>query len=280
MTLLLSSTFDMNSPIVYLMYGLTAAFVVAQSLFYLIRSIRRAKVIGMSIATVRKVIYNSFIFSILPAFGIAVGVLTLVGVLGIPFPALRETVIGSIQYETQMAAGAAEALTGSENGLTVLITNGIAASDFVTIALVMTVSIMSGPLFVLFFYKRLQPKIGMLNNKSGSVDGKKNLGEIVFQIVFIGMVLGYLAMSIASAAGAPLKVASYYNLIAVVVAAIFMYIFDILINKVGWKWLDNFSTTFSMFIAMAVVGVISYFANKNGWAQDGFELDAVVSLIL
>ena len=45
-----------------------------------------------------------------------------------------------------------------------------------------------------------------------------------------------------------------------------MYVFELLINKAKWKWLDSFSTAFSMLIAMAVVAVISYFAYKDGWA--------------
>ena len=44
-----------------------------------------------------------------------------------------------------------------------------------------------------------------------------------------------------------------------------MYIFDLLIEKGGQKWLDSFSTPLSMLIAMAVVAVISYFSYENGW---------------
>ena len=61
-----------------------------------------------------------------------------------------------------------------------------------------------------------------------------------------------------------------------------MYVFDLLINKAGWKWLDSFSTPFSMLIAMAVVAVISYFSYENSWplAPDTDAAAAVVSAFM
>lgn len=80
------------------------------------------------------------------------------------------------------------------------------------------------------------------------------------------MVIGYLAMSIETLAKNVTFVDGYYNFIAVLVAMGCMYVCDVLINKANWKWLDSFSTPVSMLIAMFVVGVISYCANKYGWA--------------
>ncbi len=255
----MSAAFNLNSPIIYILYGILVAFVVAESLYYLITSLKRAKKIGMDMNKLKSVITTSITFSILPAIGITIGIVTLVGALGIAFPSIRLSVIGSIQYETQMAQGVADFLTGVKgDGLSKLIANGVTAKDFVTMASVMTVAIMSGPIICLFLYKRLQPKMAMLGTKSGSADGKLNLSELLFAVVFIGMVLGYLGMSVATFVGAPKTIAGYYNFIAVIVAASCMYFFEFLINKCNQKWLDNFSTAFAMIIAMVVVGVISY----------------------
>ena len=260
--------FKLDEPIVYILYGILLAFVVAESLYYLIKSMLRAKKLGMDMGKISKVITTSISFSILPAVGIAIGVATLVGTLGIAFPAIRLSVIGSLQYETQMADGVAKAITQlngvPDGGLKKLIGN-ITAQDFVTIASIMTIAIIAGPILVTLFYKRFQPKVAMLNKKSGSAKGGVNLGELAFQIIFIGMVIGYLAISITSIAGKPKFVDSYFNFIAIIVAAICMYSFDLLIKITNWKWLDNFSTAFSMIIAMVVVGIISYFAYTSDW---------------
>ena len=93
-----------------------------------------------------------------------------------------------------------------------------------------------------------------------------NIGDLVFQVSFIGMVIGYLAMSIETLAKNVTFIDGYYNFIAVLVAMACMYVCDVLINKANWKWLDSFSTPLSMLIAMFVVGVISFCANRYGWA--------------
>jgi hypothetical protein len=90
------------------------------------------------------------------------------------------------------------------------------------------------------------------------------------------MIIAYLSMAISTVFGTTklddgstfqnmYTTYGYYNLIAVVVAAGCMMGFDVLVGKLGWKWLDSFSTAFSMIIAMVVVAIIAYFAQVNGW---------------
>ncbi len=265
----LCAEFRLDDPIMYALYGIVLAFVVALALFYLITAIMRAKKLNMDMVRIKKVVTSSISFSILPAIGIALGVVTLVGSLGIAFPAIRLSVIGSLQYETQMADGAANAIVGGTDGLEVLMRNGLTAKDLVTIATVMSLAIMAGPVFVLIFYRRIQSKVGVLLTKStggGVKKGGINIGELLFQVTFIGMTLGYLAMSLTSPSQNGKYIDAYYNFIALIVAMIMMYVFDLLISKAKWKWLDSFATPVSMIIAMAVVAVISFCASKYGWA--------------
>ncbi|MCQ2409522.1 MAG: DUF5058 family protein [Clostridia bacterium] len=272
--------FHLDDPIMYILYGVVVAFIIALSVFYLVLSLKKAKKLNMDMGKIRQVITSSITFSILPALGIALGVVTLVGSLGVAFPAIRLSVIGSLQYEAQMADAAANAITGSTDGtgLSILMKAGLTAQDMVTIATVMTVAICFGGIEVLFFYKRLQPTIGKFMSMTTSSGGSNiNIGDLVFQVSFIGMVLGYLAMSITSITGGIQFLDSYYNFIAVIVAMIIMYLCDLLINKANIKWLDNFSIPLSMIIAMIVVGAISFCANKYGWALA--PTDAVVPVV-
>lgn len=268
--------FNPDSWVMYLMYALIVVFISAEAIFYLVKSVKKAKIIGMDMTKIKKVIKTSASFSVLPAIGIGIGVVTLIGSLGITVPAIRLSVIGALQYETQMADGAAKAITGSTDGLTLLIQRGVTAQDYATIVTLMTVAIIAGPILVVLFYKKLQPKLAKLGamKVGGSVDpdaatknlesdAKKanpngiNLGDLAFQVSFIGMIIGYIAMSIGAIAAMPGRITSYYNFIAVIVAALFMVLSDFLVKKLNWKWLDDFSVAFSMLFAMLVVGIIS-----------------------
>lgn len=268
--------FNPDSWVMYLMYALIVVFISAEAIFYLVKSVKKAKQIGMDMTKIKKVIKTSASFSVLPAIGIGIGVVTLIGSLGITVPAIRLSVIGALQYETQMADGAAKAITKSTDGLTLLIQRGVTAQDYATIVTLMTVAIIAGPVLVVLFYKKLQPKLAKLGamkvggavdpdaaTKNLESDAKKanpngiNLGDLAFQVSFIGMIIGYIAMSIGAIAAMPGRITSYYNFIAVIVAALFMVLSDFLVKKLHWKWLDDFSVAFSMLFAMLVVGIIS-----------------------
>lgn len=272
--------FNPDSWVMYLMYAIIVVFISAEAIFYLVKSVKKAKKIGMDMTKIKKVIKTSASFSVLPAIGIGIGVVTLIGSLGITVPAIRLSVIGALQYETQMADGAAKAIINDpkleEKALTLLIQRGVTAQDYATIVTLMTVAIIAGPILVVLFYKKLQPKLAKLGamKVGGSVDpdaatknlesdAKKanpngiNLGDLAFQISFIGMIIGYIAMSIGAIAAMPGRITSYYNFIAVIVAALFMVLSDFLVKKFNWKWLDDFSVAFSMLFAMLIVGIIS-----------------------
>lgn len=268
--------FNPDSWVMYLMYALIVVFISAEAIFYLVKSVKKAKKIGMDMTKIKKVIKTSASFSVLPAIGIGIGVVTLIGSLGITVPAIRLSVIGALQYETQMADGAAKAITGSTDGLTLLIQRGVTAQDYATIVTLMTIAIIAGPILVVLFYKKLQPKLAKLGamkvggavdpdaaTKNLESDAKKanpngiNLGDLAFQVSFIGMIIGYIAMSIGAIAAMPGRITSYYNFIAVIVAALFMVLSDFLVKKLNWKWLDDFSVAFSMLFAMLIVGIIS-----------------------
>ena len=275
--------FNPDSWVMYLMYALIVVFISAEAIFYLVKSVKKAKKIGMDMTKIKKVIKTSASFSVLPAIGIGIGVVTLIGSLGITVPAIRLSVIGALQYETQMADGAAMAILEQSNpniessqALRILVSQGVTAQDYATIVTLMTVAIIAGPILVVLFYKKLQPKIAKLGamkvggtvdpdaaTKNLESDAKKanpngiNLGDLAFQISFIGMIIGYIAMSIGAIAAMPGRITSYYNFIAVIVAALFMVLSDFLVKKLKWKWLDDFSVAFSMLFAMLIVGIIS-----------------------
>ena len=172
--------FFVNHPIIYVLVGVIIAFVLAQSVYFLIRALKRAKELGIDKSTIKKTISSSAVFTIAPAIAVLVGVVALSKSLGVALPWLRLSVIGSITYETVAAGNALEA-AGMSAGTTIT-----DSSIFITIAWVMTIGIAAGLILVPFVTKKIQSgltKMGMKDNK---------WGEIFNNAMFLGMISAFL----------------------------------------------------------------------------------------
>ena len=101
--------FNVNHPILYVIVGAIIALVLAQSVFFLVRAIKRARALGIGGDVIKKTISSAAIFTIAPAIAVLVGVVALSKSLGVALPWLRLSVIGSITYETVAAGNALEA---------------------------------------------------------------------------------------------------------------------------------------------------------------------------
>jgi hypothetical protein len=172
--------FFVNHPIIYVLVGVIIAFVLAQSVYFLIRALKRAKELGIDKSTIKKTISSSAVFTIAPAIAVLVGVVALSKSLGVALPWLRLSVIGSITYET-VAAGNALESAGMSAGTTIT-----DSSIFITIAWVMTIGIAAGLILVPFVTKKIQSGL----TKMGMKD--KKWGEIFNNAMFLGMISAFL----------------------------------------------------------------------------------------
>ncbi len=243
--------FSPNSWILYLIAGIIILFVLAQSVFFLVRAVKRAKELGIEGEKVKKVISSSAVFTIAPAVSILIGIIVLSVSLGVPLPWLRLSVVGSLSYETTSAGLVLEALglKGSE-----LVSD---ASSFVTVAIVMTVGIMAGLLFVPMFTKKIQSgfiKIGMKDKK---------WGEILNNAMFLGMISAFLGFVFCDVTNLfqndafleNLNVTRTACLIPVLVmfsSAITMVICGLLSKKFKIRWLNDYALPFSLICGMVM----------------------------
>ena len=232
--------FNVNSPILYVIVGAIIALVLAQSVYFLVKAIRRARELGIRKDTVKKTISSAAIFTIAPAVAVLVGVAALSKSLGVALPWLRLSVIGSITYETVAAGNALEA-AGMSAGTTVT-----DPSIFITIAWVMTVGISAGLILVPFVTKKLQS--GM--NKIGMKD--KKWGEIFNNAMFLGMIsafLGYVFCDVGLVVKGDMS-----GLIPVCVmatSAVVMAICGLLAIKLKIRWLTDYALPMSLVVGMA-----------------------------
>ena len=113
--------FSVNHPLLFLMAGILIAVVLAQSVYFLVKAMRRSKELGMDQTKIKKTIKTAAIFTVAPAVAIVISVMTLSKKLGLPLPWLRLSVVGSMSYETIAANNALSAMgqsLGSEVPLT------------------------------------------------------------------------------------------------------------------------------------------------------------------
>lgn len=237
--------FQVNHPILYVMVGAIIALVMAQSVFFLVKAVKRAGELGIDKATVKKTISSSAIFTIAPAIAVLVGVVALSKSLGVALPWLRLSVIGSITYETVAAGNALEA-AGMGAGTTVT-----DPAIFITIAWVMTVGISAGLILVPFVTKKLQSGMNQIGMKD------KKWGEIFNNALFLGMIsafLGYVFCDV----GLVVK-GDASGLIPVCVmatAAVVMAVCGLLATKLKIRWLTDYALPLSLVVGM--VSAIPY----------------------
>ena len=103
-------TFSVNHPLLYLLTAIPVAAVLGQSVYFLVKALRRSREIGMDQKKIRKTIRTAAVFTIAPAVSIVISVITLSKSLGIPLPWLRLSVVGSLSYEAIAASNALSAM--------------------------------------------------------------------------------------------------------------------------------------------------------------------------
>ena len=232
--------FNVNHPILYVIVGAIIALVLAQSVFFLVRALKRAKALGIASSTVKKTISSAAVFTIAPAIAVLVGVVALSKSLGVALPWLRLSVIGSITYETVAAGNALEA-AGMSAGTTVT-----DPSIFITIAWVMTVGIAAGLVFVPFVTKRLQSGLSKIGMKD------KKWGEIFNNAMFLGMIsafLGYVFCDV----GLVFKgdTSGLIPVCVMAVSAVVMAVCGIIATKAKIRWLTDYALPMSLIVGMA-----------------------------
>lgn len=236
------------------MYGIALviiSFVIAQSLFFLIRSVKRAKQLGISKSTIIDTITSSALFSIAPAFSICITVLILSVALGTVLPWIRLSVIGAISYEVPAAEAAIDA-SGLATGISREITD---PTVFAAVTWVMTLGSILPLVLVPILLKKVQSKVSGVASKNASWT------DLMSAAAFIGLISAFVGRSIA---GTGTKEglgdgAGVLSVTALIASVIFMLLFSLISKKTKAKWIDSFAMPISMFLALGVVVLVIKF---------------------
>ena len=233
-------TFNVNHPVLFVIVGALILAVLAQSVYFLVRALKRAKQLGIGEKVVKKTISSAAVFTIAPAIAILVGVVALSKSLGVALPWLRLSVIGSITYETVAAGNALNAANISAGDV---ITD---PSIYVTVLWVMTIGIAAGLILVPFVTKKIQGGLMKVSVKD------KKWGEIFNNAMFLGMIsafLGYVFCDVSS-----VFKGETYGLVPVLVmavSALIMAVCGLLAGKLKARWLTDYALPMSLIGGMA-----------------------------
>lgn len=233
--------FSVNHPILFLLSGILIASVLAQSIYFLVRALRRAKAIGMDMTKLKKTIISAATFTVAPAVAIVISVMTLSKDLGVALPWMRLSVVGSLSYET-IAATNAESAMGIKFGSGAVLN----ASQFVTITLVMTISIMVGIWLVPVVAKKLQN--GMISMEKRD----KKWSELFTAAMFIGMIsafVGYVFCDVLTVVHGDMT--GLIPVCVMAVSMILMLLCGLLVKKLKWLWLSEYALPISLVVGMA-----------------------------
>lgn len=233
--------FNVNSPILFVIAGLIIAAVIAQSVYFLIKAWRRGLEIGMEKSKLKRIARTAAIFTIAPAVAIVISVITLAKDLGVPLPWLRLSVVGSLSYETIAASNAESAM-----GLVFGQVDSLTAQQYVTIAWVMTLSIMVGIWLVPVVAKKLQNGMISMENRD------KKWGEIFSASMFIGMIsafLGYVFCDFTSVFSGNLS--GLIPPLVMLVSALVMCLAGLIVKKYKWRWVGDYALPISLIAGMA-----------------------------
>ena len=249
--------FSVNHPILFVLAGLLVTVVLAQSVFFLVKALRRSKELGMDQKKLRKTMVTAAVFTIAPAVAIVISVIVLSKTLGLPMPWLRLSVVGSMSYETVAANNALSAM-GQTLGA-----GDITAQQYVNVLIVMTVSIMLGIWLVPLIGKKLQKGMKSLANR----DAK--WADIFSNALFIGMIAAFLGFVFCDVSrlwtaengivevikdGQTLSYTATSGLIPVCVmgvSALVMVVCGLLMKLPKMKWLSEYALPISLVAGMA-----------------------------
>ena len=254
--------FSVNHPILFVLVGIIIAAVLGQSVYFLLKSVKRAKETNMDMTKIKKTIVTAAIFTIAPAVAIVITVISLSQSLGIALPWLRLSVVGSLSYE---AIAAANAASGMKTTLAELASN-MTASQYVTITAVMTLSIMVGIWLVPVVAKKYQSGLVKFENKD------KKWSDILQNSLFIGMIsafVGFVFCDVNRLWSESARVVTSTNnltgekvvttfsstsglipVVVMAVSALCMCLCGLLLNKLKWKWVNDYALPICMIIGM------------------------------
>lgn len=220
-----------SSPLLLAMVIVGLVYITGFAVVYLLKARKRALELGITAEEIKTVIKSSLIFSIVPSLSIVIGLVALAASLGVVWSWWRLSVIGSLSYETQIAATLASTL-GFAN------TNDMMANasgeTFGVVMILMSIGMLAGFLIQIPFGKKLCMSVD--KNKGGN--GWSNVLSGCFMLVLLAVYVPILL------------ICDTYQALVMITGLIVAIALGVIAKKPGLGWVNNFIMALSMIVGM------------------------------
>ena len=233
-----------NSPILFIVCLVPIIIAIIQAAGFVKMGKKEAVKLDLPKGTLKKVVINSAVFTIIPTLPVVITLAVLMAVLGKYIPWLRLSVMGSMAYESFAAD-----LTIKAFGLGGLGEAELTPSIFVSAVWVMTLAIMVSPVFNILFLKKYDRKLQSYKKEGG-----------LLSIAGSALLIGMLATLFIP------ELVNFHHPIGILVGLVAggcVLLLDYIAKKSGKKVLGQFSFTISMVVGMAAA-VIANQLNIGG----------------
>ena len=234
---------EYNFPLIFVLGAVIALVIIIMSVVFLVKAIKRGKQIGMTNDQFKKAITTSAVFSIIPSIPIVIGVGIMMQFLGLAIPWIRLTVIGALQYEISAVFAVSDGVTE------------LTAAMLVSATVVMTISILSGPLFNAIFYKKYQGKLQELQAKNKEkmdfITGSLMAGMMsgIISAILVG---GFFTLHDATPDQSGIVTNGSVTLITLAVSMGIIALCGVIMKVFKQKWLENYALPLSILGALLV----------------------------
>ena len=212
----------MNFFHLYIIGAILISYVLFESVVIYRKAYKRGLELGMTKTQLNETTRSSAIFSIVPSLPILIGLVTMIPLFGnVVIPWIRLSVIGSVSYETYAASQIKQAA-----GVASLTEN---LQVYSTAIWTMTLSILSGMIILIFFYKQYTNKLEAIKIKN------PRWSELLIAALFMGLV---------GTIGAQQITMGGYNALALFISIAIMAVLALISRK--FKWMEEFALPVSM----------------------------------
>lgn len=228
----MSITELLNGNVLYITVILGLLFIISIAALFFKKSWDRALELGYSKDMLKRIIKSSVIFTIVPSLAIVIALFSLVSVLGIPWSWFRLSVVGSLAYELMAAEMTVTGMGFSSLG-DFIATGDVSAIS--TIMYVMSISIIGGIVFTMFFGKKLQT--GMINYQQKN----NEWGTLAMSYFIISIAIVFLPIQVSLG---PVHLATLLT------SALIASLHIVIIRKFNITWLNEFVLANSLIFGM------------------------------
>lgn len=221
-----------NSPLMFILCLGVICIVIIQAILFIRTAWTRGMEIGIEKSIMKKAMTNSALFSIIPSLPIIIMLMVLSVPLGKYFPWLRLSIIGSATYESMAADAVAKAA-----GLTGINDSGFNLPIFTTALWVMTIGIVWGIVFNIFFMKSLDK----FSKKAKTTNN--TFVPVFSSALFMGMMALMTAPYVVNVRNIP-------GIVALAGAALSALLCNLVTKKTNISAISDFSLPISLLVGM------------------------------